>query len=128
VSAAVPIVDPSLYPPPAPMSHAVRADSLLVVGGQVPRQPDGDVPTNLDDQVELALANLGGVLRTAGLSFDDVIFLRAYVTDRQVLEHWREIRPRWLGDARPAATMVVVAGLADERWKIEIEAVAWRSP
>jgi enamine deaminase RidA (YjgF/YER057c/UK114 family) len=29
-----------------------------------------------------------------------------------------------LGDVRPAATMVVVAGLLDPRWKVEIEAEA----
>jgi enamine deaminase RidA (YjgF/YER057c/UK114 family) len=29
-----------------------------------------------------------------------------------------------MGGARPAATMVVVKGLLDERWKVEIEAEA----
>jgi enamine deaminase RidA (YjgF/YER057c/UK114 family) len=32
------------------------------------------------------------------------------------------------GEVRPAATMVVVAGLLDPRWKVEIEAEAVVAP
>ncbi|HKP17915.1 MAG TPA: RidA family protein [Gaiellaceae bacterium] len=122
------VTDPSLFPPPHPTSHAVLADGFLLVSGQVPRHPDGGAPDGVEEQVELALANAASVLRAAGMSLEDAIFLRAFVTDRETLAAWRDLRRDRFGDARPAATTVLVAGLADERWRIEIEVVAYRRP
>jgi 2-iminobutanoate/2-iminopropanoate deaminase len=124
MAAVAHITDPALFPPAPPTSHAVLADGFLVVSGQVPRDPGGGVPQGLEEQVELALANLASVLRSAGMSLENVIFLRTYVTDREALTAWRDLRRNRFGKALPAATTVLVAGLADERWRIEIEAVA----
>ncbi len=122
----VPVNEPSLPPPAPPTSHAVRAGGLLVVSGQVPRLPDGGVPDGIEAQVELALGNLSKVLAAGGYSLDDVILLRTYVTDPEALRAFRELRTPWFPVGRPAATTVVVSALADERWRIEIEAIAWR--
>jgi enamine deaminase RidA (YjgF/YER057c/UK114 family) len=126
VTGPVSVNAPGLAPPAPPTSHAVRAGGLLVVSGQVPRQPDGGVPDALAAQVELALRNLSTVLAAGGYSLDDVILLRTYVTDAEALAAFRELRTPWFPVGRPAATTVVVSALADERWRIEIEAIAWR--
>jgi enamine deaminase RidA (YjgF/YER057c/UK114 family) len=108
------------------MSHAVLAGGYLQVSGQVPRDPDGGAPESAVEQVELALANLRGVLEAAGMTLEDVVFLRTFATDREILRTWVDLRRDSFGAARPAGTSVLVSGLADERWRIEIEAVAYR--
>jgi enamine deaminase RidA (YjgF/YER057c/UK114 family) len=119
------VTSPDLFASPPPIAHAVRAGTFVVVSGQVPRWPDGGVPEGIEEQVELALANLVTALAAAGRSLEDVVFLRTYATDRETLRTWVRLRRDRFGAARPAATSVVVVGLADERWRIEIEAVAW---
>lgn len=126
-SSAVAIIEPSVYAPAVHTAHAIHAGPQLVVSGQVPRRADGSVPEDLGEQVDLALANLAKILECAGFSLPDVILLRAYVTDSAALKAWQDIRVRWLVDAMTAATSVIVQGLADPRWRIEIEAVAWRA-
>jgi hypothetical protein len=37
------------------------------------------------------------------------------------------VRVRFLGDARPASTLVVVRALARPEWLVEVEAIAWRA-
>jgi enamine deaminase RidA (YjgF/YER057c/UK114 family) len=47
-----------------------------------------------------------------------------YLVDAGDWEAVGRAHGRVLGDTRPAATMVVVAGLLDPRWRVEIEAEA----
>jgi enamine deaminase RidA (YjgF/YER057c/UK114 family) len=47
-----------------------------------------------------------------------------YITDRADADAVGRAHADVFGDARPAATMVVVAGLLDPRWKVEVEAEA----
>jgi enamine deaminase RidA (YjgF/YER057c/UK114 family) len=123
---SVAIIEPSVYPPAAHTAHAIHAGPQLVVSGQVPREADGSVPEDMGEQVDLALTNLAKILKCANFAFADVIMLRAYVTDSEAMKAWQEHRVPWLVDAMTAATSVIVPGLADPRWRIEIEAVAWR--
>ncbi len=75
------------------------------------------------EQVHQALANIDGALRAAGASAADVVRVRYYLPDPADFEPcWPALR-RYFGEARPAATMLVV-GLADEHMKIEIEVTA----
>ncbi len=77
------------------------------------------------EQVDQALANIGDALERAGVTYDDVVRVTYLVPDRADFElMWPSLR-RVFGEARPAATMMVV-GLQDERMKIEIEVTALR--
>jgi enamine deaminase RidA (YjgF/YER057c/UK114 family) len=44
-----------------------------------------------------------------------------YITDRENWEAIGRIHGKFFSLVRPAATMVIVAGLIDPRWKVEIE-------
>ena len=67
--------------------------------------------------VATALEELGGTL-------DDVVRTRMFVTDPGIADAVGEVHREFFGDARPAATMVVVAALLDPRWVVEMEAEA----
>ena len=55
---------------------------------------------------------------------DDVVRVTYYLLDADDFEPcWPSLRA-YFGEARPAATMLVVAGLADPKMRIEIEVTA----
>ncbi|MDD9856514.1 MAG: RidA family protein [Gammaproteobacteria bacterium] len=75
------------------------------------------------EQAEQCFKNIGEALAQAGSGFDRVVRVRYIFTERR--DHaacWPVFR-KYLGAARPAATMFI-AGLADEKMKIEIEVTA----
>lgn len=127
----VPLTPSSIRPPMARYSHGmeVAAGSRLVFcSGQVGMRPDGTVPQDAAEQVALCFANIAAVLAEAGLGLDDVVRLNAYVTDRAYLQSYRNVRDHIFSDPAPAATLLVVAGLASPELKVEIEAVAAGAP
>lgn len=75
-------------------------------------------------QCRQALANIRAALAEAGASFDDVVRAHYYLTDRADFPPCHAVLREAFGAARPAATMLVVAGLADPAMKIEIEVTA----
>lgn len=106
--------------------RAVRAGSLVFVGGTAPVAPGGGTACVGDaygqamrcfDIIEAALRELGGELR-------DVVRTRMYVTD---VTRWPEIgraHAERLGAHPPAATMVEVRALIAPDMLVEIEADA----
>lgn len=56
-----------------PFSNAVRAGDTVYLSGQVGLRPDGTLPQGFDAQARQAMDNIGGVLKTAGLGWGDVV-------------------------------------------------------
>jgi enamine deaminase RidA (YjgF/YER057c/UK114 family) len=69
------------------------------------------------DVVEAALSE-------AGASLADVVRTRMYVVGREHCDAVGRAHAERLGNARPAATMVLVAGLLDPAMLVEVEAEA----
>ncbi|MGI9645389.1 MAG: RidA family protein [Ilumatobacteraceae bacterium] len=81
------------------------------------------ISDDIIDQVEQTLANIDDALIRAGSMVDDVVRVRYLLPDADDFEAcWPSLR-RYFGQARPAATMMVV-GLSDPRMRIEIEVTA----
>jgi len=78
-------------------------------------------------QTEQCLKNIEAALREAGASLDDVVRVTYVLPDGQDFEPCWPVLRKYFGEARPAA-MMISAGLADPRMKIEIEVTALRSP
>ena len=51
----------------------------------------------------------------------DVVRTRTYITDRAVAGAAGQAHGEHFASIRPASTMVIVAGLLDERWVVEVE-------
>ena len=105
-------------------SRAVRVDARVVVSGSAPIWPDGTCPDDAGIQARRCLEIVLDALEALGASADDVIRTRVYLCDRNDARAVGDAHAEVFGRARPAATMVVVAGLLDPRWKVEIEAEA----
>jgi enamine deaminase RidA (YjgF/YER057c/UK114 family) len=104
-----------------------QADRILICSGQTAIQEDGSPPASSDmgEQVEKALDNLGTVLETAGMRASDVVRVNYYTTDvDELIAVLGPLAARFFGDNLPASTLLGVARLAFPQLKIEIEAVA----
>lgn len=78
-------------------------------------------------QAEQAFRNIQAALNEAGASLNDVVRVRYLLPDRADFEPCWPVLQRFLGQVRPAATMMV-CGLADPDMRIEIEVTAYRRP
>jgi 2-iminobutanoate/2-iminopropanoate deaminase len=101
----------------------VGAQRLLIVSGQIPVAVDGTVPPDFDGQCRLVWANIGAQLCAAGLDFAHLVKVTTYLSDRRYGDANGAIRREVLGAHTPALT-VVIAGIYDEKWLLEIEAMA----
>jgi enamine deaminase RidA (YjgF/YER057c/UK114 family) len=77
-------------------------------------------------QCKQSMRNIASVLSQAGASMADVVRVRYILPRREDFEPCWPVLKEYLGDVRPAATMIQ-AGLFDPRMKIEIEVTARRS-
>jgi len=112
----------------APFSLATKArgSTVLHVSGQVAQGPDGVTVgrDNIERQTVQVLENIRALVETAGGTLADVARIVVYLTSRDHLPAVLDVRRRYFRDPYPASTAVVVAGLANAEWLVEIEATA----
>lgn len=99
------------------------AQRLLFISGQIPASAVGDVPPDFPAQARLAWANVMAQLHEAGMSVGNLVKVTMFLSSRSFALASREIRQEFLGAHSPALT-VIIAGIFDEKWLLEIEAVA----
>ncbi len=97
---------------------------MLFTNGQVGTRPDGTTPETTADQTEVVFARLQAILAASAMGFQDVVRLNIYLTEQSDAPTVVSIRDRILGGHKPAATILVVNGLARPGLKVEIEAIA----
>ena len=111
----------SPWEPKIGFSRAVRVGDRVWSAGTGPIWPDGSCDNDPEVQArrcfEIALLALG----RAGAAVRHVVRTRMYITDAADQDAIGRAHHAIFGAVRPAATMVVVAGLVDERWKVEVE-------
>jgi enamine deaminase RidA (YjgF/YER057c/UK114 family) len=105
-------------------SRAVRVGSTVSVSGTAPVWPDGHVDPDPAVQARRCWEIVLAALEELGAGVDDVVRTRQYVVRADVADAVGAVHGEVFGDVRPASTMVVVAGLLDPRWVVEVEADA----
>jgi enamine deaminase RidA (YjgF/YER057c/UK114 family) len=105
-------------------SRAVRIGDRVLVSGTAPIWPDGSCDPDPEIQAKRCLEIILEALGEAGAGAEHVVRTRMFITDAEVAEAVGRAHSAVFGEIRPAASMLVVAGLLDPRWKVEIEAEA----
>ena len=100
---------------------------ILFCNGQVGARPDGTVPQDTRDQIEVIFERIGIILAAAGMTFADVVKFTVYVTDKTILDDYFRIRGRLMGEHNPPATLLIVDGFPRPGVQVEIETVAAKS-
>jgi enamine deaminase RidA (YjgF/YER057c/UK114 family) len=85
------------------------------------------IADDLLKQTEQCLRNIEAALRQAGASLKDVVRVTYVLPNGSEFEQCWPVLRKYFGDVRPAA-MMISAGLADPRMKIEIEVTALKQP
>ena len=109
-------------------SHGVlvKPGHLLFIAGQTAIGPDGAIVGIGDPylQAKQVFENMKAVLSEAGSDFNDIVKITTYITDISYRVKVNEARKEYFHKDFPASTLVVVKGLADADFLVEIEAIA----
>jgi len=105
-------------------SRAVRVGDHVHVSGTAPIWPDGSCDPDPAAQARRCFEIILAALGELGAGPEDVVRTRMYITASGYADAVGAVHGSIFEAVRPAATMVVVAGLLDPRWKVEIEAEA----
>lgn len=114
-------------------SPASRADGgyLFSIAGQLGGMPDGSLPEDgsVFAQTKRSFANVGNVLGALSLSFADVLRFNTFIVGRESIKEFMAARLEVFAEiypdgAYPPNTLVLVSGLVEEQFKVEIEALA----
>lgn len=112
---------------PRPYSYIVRANGLVFLSGLVSRRGTDDkpVPGPVNVQVKTILDNAGTLLKTAGLTYRDVVAAKVFLTDDTFFEAMNDEYRKYFTAAPPArATAITDLVGADSVAEITIIAAA----
>ena len=108
----------SPYEPIIGFSRAVRVGNNVYVSGTGPVGADNE---DAAGQTRRIFQIVEEVLKKAGTSLDNVVRTRMYLAHAEDWESVGRVHGEYFKNARPAATMVVVAALLNPAWRIEME-------
>ena len=107
-------------------SRAVRVGPHVYVAGTAPIMPgDAAPPADAYGQAKRCLEIIVAALAEVGAKPEHVVRTRAYLT---AADDWQEVgraHGEIFASVKPASAMIVVAGLLDPRWRVEIEVDAF---
>lgn len=122
-----PLVPYGIHAPLGPYSHGIEVASrsrLVFCSGQVGIAPNGDIPPDCAGQARLCFANIQAILDDAGMELQHIVKLSAYVSDREHLRAYMDVRNELFAEPYPASTLMIVSGFARPELLVEVEAIA----
>ena len=117
----------SIHPPFARYSHGIEVPAgsrLVFASGQLGIEADGHVPDDAGEQADLCFRAIGAILRDAGMDYRHIVRINAFVTEREALKAYMEVRDRYVASPPPASTLMIVCGFARPVFKVEVEVIA----
>ena len=119
-------IQPDGLSKPPTYTHVIKAGNTIYLAGQTPQDENGQAVGRGDitAQAVKVFENIKTALASAGAGFGDLVKITVYITDPRYREAVGEVRRRYIGNELPASTLVVVAGLANPDYLLEIEGIA----
>ena len=118
----------SLNDPRPRYSQGIQAAGgrLLFIAGQTASDKNGNVvgKGDIKAQTRQVFDNIKAVLEAAGGSLDNLVMTTTYITDRSYREGYNEVRRGLYKKDPPTSTLLIVSGLANEDYMIEIAGIA----
>ena len=108
-----------------PYSQAVKVGNLLFISGQIPveAQSGNLVRKGVELQTQQVIENIGAILHSVGLSYENVVKTTLYIRNMQDFDAINKIYAEYFQEGPPARACVEVTRLPRDV-DIEIEAVA----
>jgi enamine deaminase RidA (YjgF/YER057c/UK114 family) len=114
---------------PQPLGGYVQAMDVagatrtLYISGQIPQAIDGSMPERFEDQARLVWHNVIAQLHAADMTLDNLVKVTIFLSDRQYIADYRKVRQEVL-QGRQIGLTTIITGIFDEKWLLEIEAIA----
>jgi enamine deaminase RidA (YjgF/YER057c/UK114 family) len=124
-----PVAPACVAAPLGPYSHAIASTgpgTWLHIAGQIGVDAGGALQAGFEAQARQAWQNLVAVLGEAGMDVPHLVKVNSYLVDAGDAPRLGPVRAAFLGSARPASTLIIVAALARPDWRFEVDAVAFR--
>lgn len=118
----------TLSPPPGHYSHYTIAGGFVFVSGQLPVDKFGVPQTTgtFAEQTAFVFAKIEACLLSAGVTKQQLVQVRVYVTDMVNWPEFNQLYSEWMGNTRPARAVAGVAQLHYDA-ALEVEVVAYHS-
>lgn len=94
---------------------------LLFISGQTP-QKDNDIPEEIEEQLEVVIEKIDNLVTKNKLLPRNIVKMNVYLTNSAYLGAFRIALSKFLGEHKPAMTVVIVSGLVNSSFKVEIDA------
>lgn len=123
----IPVNPPGAAWPGVSMAVLDQQTGLFISTGHVGTGPDGEpVTTSIEAQIVALFENLKTTLEAAGMGLHQVARMTSYVKsyDTDFMATFRAVRARYFNPGCPPASVMVQAGLHDERLLVEAEVIA----
>ena len=109
-----------------PFSDAVLVGNTLYLSGAIGWDTElKKTPEDFGDECRQLLKNIGGVLKTAGFEYADVVKALAFITDLNLFDEWNRVYEEFFSPPFPARSTVGVASLVRSA-RLEVEMIAVR--
>ena len=110
-----------------PYSQAILAHDTLYCSGQIAIDPESGalVTSSIEAETEMVLKNLGAVLRSVQMDYEDVVRCAVYLTDMNDYAVVNEVYARYFSEDPPARETVAVQALPRGA-RVEISCIAVR--
>ncbi len=99
------------------------AAKLLFISGQIPETIDGETPDDFESQCRLVWSNIEAQLQAAEMTISNLTKVTIFLSSREYADINSTVRQEFLANHNPALT-VIITGIFDEKWLLEIEAIA----
>jgi enamine deaminase RidA (YjgF/YER057c/UK114 family) len=96
----------------------------LLTSGTSGLEMNGDLPSDIAGQAELAWKHVLRMLARADMTVADVVKVTQYLTRAEDIPAYSKVRTRFLGQARPASMLLVVSQLVRPEFLVEVEVMA----
>jgi 2-iminobutanoate/2-iminopropanoate deaminase len=106
--------------PPVP-----RPDlTWFFVSGQVGVDINGHLADSERAQHVQAWHNVLAILADQGLGPHDIVEITVYITNSDGVPLYREVRDEMMAGHEPASTLLIISGLANPDWVVEVAVIA----
>jgi enamine deaminase RidA (YjgF/YER057c/UK114 family) len=123
------VIQPQSLSDPRPRySHGIvtQPGKLLFIAGQTASDKNHNVvgKGDIEAQAKQVFENLQAVLKETGASLENLVMTTIYLTDNKYREGYNRVRNQYYKGTPPTSTLLVVKGLANPDYMIEIAGVA----
>lgn len=123
------VIQPKSLSDPRPrysQGIVTQGGKLLFIAGQTAADKNGEVvgKGDIEAQTKQVFENIQAVLKEAGGSLDNVVMTTTYIVDIKYREGYNRVRNQYYKGTPPTSTLVVVKGLANPEYLIEIAGIA----